>query len=44
VAGLARLRRCRTSERNPDAEGLRVYFDRGDEADYWQGETPPTVD
>jgi uncharacterized cupin superfamily protein len=29
------------SERNPDGEGLRVFFDRGDEADYWQGEEPP---
>ena len=30
-------------ERNPDGEGLHTFFDRGDEVDYWQGETPPDV-
>lgn len=29
------------SERNPDGRGLHAFFDRGDEVDYWQGETPP---
>jgi uncharacterized cupin superfamily protein len=29
------------SERNPHGEGLRVYFDRAAEVDYWQGEAPP---
>jgi uncharacterized cupin superfamily protein len=29
------------SERNPRGEGLRVYFDRAEEADYWRGEEPP---
>lgn len=29
------------AERDPRGEGLKVYFDRGDEVDYWRGEEPP---
>jgi len=29
------------AERDPRAEGIKVYFDRADEVDYWQGEEPP---
>jgi uncharacterized cupin superfamily protein len=29
------------SERKPDGTGLHTFFDRDDEVDYWQGETPP---
>lgn len=29
------------AERDPRGEGLRLYFDRAAEVDYWQGEEPP---
>jgi uncharacterized cupin superfamily protein len=28
------------SERRPDGSGLRVFFKRGDQAGYWEGEQP----
>jgi uncharacterized cupin superfamily protein len=32
------------SERKPDGGGLHAFFDRDDEVDYWQSETPPVAD
>ena len=32
------------SERTPTGDGLRLWFDRADEVDYWKGESPPAAD
>lgn len=29
------------TDRRPDGDGLRVWFRREDERDYWEGESPP---